>query len=109
MSTVPRPKRYSIKKIAISFLHDAASGNVRKAFDLHIAPDFRHHNAYFKGDAESPMKGMEQNAASFPTSTLKFSARWKTATWLRCIPVCSYTRKIAKSRWFTSFASATTR
>ena len=65
MSTISR------KEIAISFLKHAASGNVREAYAKHIAPDFRHHNPYFRGDAESLMKGMAENAAQFPHKILE--------------------------------------
>jgi predicted SnoaL-like aldol condensation-catalyzing enzyme len=57
------------KEIAISFLHLASSGEVRKACEQFIHPQFRHHNAYFKGDRESFMKAMEENAQQFPDKT----------------------------------------
>ncbi len=59
------------KEIAISFLKDTASGNVRSAYAAHVAPDFRHHNAYFKGGAEALMHGMEESAARFPNKRLE--------------------------------------
>jgi predicted SnoaL-like aldol condensation-catalyzing enzyme len=59
------------KAIAISFLKLASLGNVREAYEKHIAPDFRHHNPYFKGDAESLKKGMAENAAKFPNKILE--------------------------------------
>src|SRR6185436_13939515 len=49
----------------------ACRGNVREAYQQHIAPGFRHHNAYFRGDAESLMKGMEENAAKNPNKTME--------------------------------------
>ena len=54
------------KEIAISFLRLASSGQVRKAYKQFIHPEFRHHNAYFKGDRESLLKAMEENAQQFP-------------------------------------------
>ena len=60
-----------MKEIAIDFLHSAASGDVRKAYRKYVAPNFRHHNPYFKGDAASLMKGMEENAAKNPQKTLE--------------------------------------
>ena len=51
----------------MSFLQLVASGKVREAYDNYISPDFRHHNAYFKGDANSLMAAMEENAASAPS------------------------------------------
>jgi len=59
------------KETALSFLRAAASGNVREAFQKHVVPGFRHHNAYFRGDAESLMKGMEENAAKNPNKVLE--------------------------------------
>jgi len=57
------------KEIAISFLKLASSGRVREAYRKFVHPDFRHHNAYFKGDRESLLKGMEENAKQFPDKT----------------------------------------
>jgi predicted SnoaL-like aldol condensation-catalyzing enzyme len=61
----------SRKDIALSFLRAAASGNVREACRKHVAPGFRHHNAYFPADAESLMRGMEDNAAKNPNKVLE--------------------------------------
>lgn len=61
----------SRKEIALAFLRAAASGKVREAYQKHVAPDFRHHNAYFPGDAESLMKAMEENAAKNPNKVLE--------------------------------------
>jgi len=41
------------KDIATLFLELVASGNVREAYDKYVHQDFKHHNAYFKGDRES--------------------------------------------------------
>ena len=54
------------KEAATSFLCMAASGDVRRAFNSYAAPDFRHHNPYFPGDAQSLAKAMEENAAQNP-------------------------------------------
>ena len=61
----------SHKEVALSFLRAAASGKVREAFQKHVAPGFRHHNPYFRGDAESLMIGMEENAAKNPNKVLE--------------------------------------
>jgi predicted SnoaL-like aldol condensation-catalyzing enzyme len=60
---------------ALSFLKLAASGSVREAYERYVAKEFRHHNPYFRGDRESLMKAMEDNAAINPNKTLeiKFS------------------------------------
>jgi hypothetical protein len=49
----------SRKEIALQFLVLAAKGKSREAFNLYVAPGFRHHNIYFKGDAETLMLAME--------------------------------------------------
>lgn len=54
------------KDIAESFLKLASSGRVREAYDNCVHPDFRHHNAYFKGDRQSLLAGMEESAQNFP-------------------------------------------
>jgi len=54
------------KDIAISFLDLVSSGDVHKAFEKFIHPNFCHHNAYFKGDRESLLQAMEENAQKFP-------------------------------------------
>jgi len=61
----------SKKESAVSFLRQVASGKVREAYDAFVAPHFRHHNAYFRGDAESLRTGMEENAAGFPNKTFE--------------------------------------
>jgi predicted SnoaL-like aldol condensation-catalyzing enzyme len=58
------------KQVAIEFLQGAASGNVRDAYARHVAQDFRHHNPSFKGDADSLMVAMEQNAREHPEKRL---------------------------------------
>jgi predicted SnoaL-like aldol condensation-catalyzing enzyme len=54
------------KDIAASFLKLGSSGNVREAYDKYVHPDFRHHNAFFKGDRETLLKAMEENVQEFP-------------------------------------------
>jgi predicted SnoaL-like aldol condensation-catalyzing enzyme len=60
----------SHKEAATSFLQLAASGDVRRAFDSYISPDFRHHNPHFRGDAKSLATAMADNAAQNPDKTL---------------------------------------
>lgn len=59
------------KDAAVEFLHLVASGSVREAFLRHVAPGFRHHNPYFRGDAESLMVAMEENARKNPEKILE--------------------------------------
>lgn len=54
------------KEDATSFLQLASAGKVRKAYEKHIHPDFIHHNIYFKGDRESFLIAMEENAREYP-------------------------------------------
>ena len=56
------------KEAALEFLSMASSGEVRTAFDRFIAPGFRHHNPWFKGDALSLLHGMEEAHGKFPRS-----------------------------------------
>jgi predicted SnoaL-like aldol condensation-catalyzing enzyme len=57
------------KEIAISFLTSASSGRVREAYAKFIHPDFKHHLVFFKGDRESLLQAMEENARQFPEKT----------------------------------------
>ena len=57
------------KEIAATFLQMASAGIVYEAYEKYVHPDFRHHNAYYKGDRETLMKGMEENAKQFPNKT----------------------------------------
>lgn len=59
------------KNLAISFLTLASSGKTAEAFAKYIAPNFRHHNPHFKGDAPTLLAGMEANAAKFPNKTFE--------------------------------------
>jgi len=51
----------TIKEIAKEFLTLCAKGKSREAFNLHIAKNFKHHNAFFKGDSNSLMTAMEES------------------------------------------------
>ena len=61
----------SHKEIAVAFLCAGASGDVREAYQKHVAKSFRHHNPFFRGDAESLMKAMEEAAAKNPNKILE--------------------------------------
>ena len=61
----------SHKEAAISFLQLVASGKVREAFQNYIGSSFRHHNPFFRGDADSLRTGMEENAAKNPGKLLE--------------------------------------
>jgi predicted SnoaL-like aldol condensation-catalyzing enzyme len=61
----------SLKEAAVEFLTLVATGKVREAYEKHVGPGFRHHNPYFRGDAESLKKAMEENAVQAPDKVLE--------------------------------------
>jgi predicted SnoaL-like aldol condensation-catalyzing enzyme len=61
----------SRKDAAISFLRLAGSGKVREAYQKYVGPNFRHHNPFFRGDAQSLMTAMEENAGNNPEKVLE--------------------------------------
>lgn len=71
MSTIGDSHDPSRKEKAIAFLTMVAAGDVRDAYRKYIAPEFRHHNPYYHGDAASLLRGMEENAAQFPERTFE--------------------------------------
>lgn len=72
----------SRKEIALSFVRLAASGKVREVYSKHVAPGFRHHNPYFRGDAESLMLGIEENAAKNPGMMLEIQRAIEEGDWV---------------------------
>jgi|SRR6185312_1363499 len=54
------------KEIAQNFLLLTSKGKSREAFDLYADANFKHHNAYFKGDRNTIMIAMEENAIKNP-------------------------------------------
>jgi predicted SnoaL-like aldol condensation-catalyzing enzyme len=56
---------------AVEFLRLAATINVREAFRKYAGQSFRHHNPFFKGDAESLIVAMRSNAAKNPEKVLE--------------------------------------
>lgn len=60
-----------IKTAAVQFLNLTSIGKVSEAFDLYVASDFRHHNMYFKGDADSLKAAMEESAINLPAKQLE--------------------------------------
>lgn len=54
------------KEIAQDFLKLASKGQSRKAFELYVSDSFKHHNAWFKGDGQTLMTAMEENAKKTP-------------------------------------------
>lgn len=60
-----------LKEKAVSFLQLVASGKVREAYQNYIGHGFCHHNPYFRGDADSLMIAMEEDAAQNPHKVLE--------------------------------------
>lgn len=54
------------KEISQNFLRLASKGESREAFQLYVGNDFKHHNAYFKGDGHTLMIAMEESARKNP-------------------------------------------
>lgn len=59
------------KEIAQHFLILCAKGESRQAFELYVANEFKHHNAFFKGDRESLMIAIEESAVSSPNKVFE--------------------------------------
>lgn len=54
------------KEAAQHFLKLSSEGNTREAFKLYVGNDFKHHNVYFKGDANTLMIAIEEDAKRNP-------------------------------------------
>jgi predicted SnoaL-like aldol condensation-catalyzing enzyme len=60
----------TLAPLATEFLTLVCTGRVDEAYDRLVAPGFRHHNPWFRGDADALRAGMAQNAAQFPDKRL---------------------------------------
>ena len=83
------------KQSAIDFLQLAASGKVREAFRKHVGPNFRHHNPYFRGDADSLMAAMETASSENPNKMLEVQRALQDGT---LVSVHSRVRQNPKDR-----------
>lgn len=61
----------SKRDMATMFLKLAASGKLEDAYGKYISANFRHHNPFFAGDAESLKTGMAEAHQKFPNTTLE--------------------------------------
>jgi predicted SnoaL-like aldol condensation-catalyzing enzyme len=61
----------SQRDTAVAFLRHIGAGRIRQAFELQVAPHFKHHNPFSKGDGKSLAAGMEENEARFPGKILE--------------------------------------
>lgn len=59
------------KDIAQNFLKLAAKGDSHSAFQLYASENFKHHNAHFKGDAETLILAIEESAKKNPNKTFE--------------------------------------
>jgi predicted SnoaL-like aldol condensation-catalyzing enzyme len=59
------------KDAAKSFLQTAGLGNARAAYDKFVAPNFIHHNQYFKGDRQSLLTAMEEAHKTHPNKSIE--------------------------------------
>lgn len=50
------------KEAAQNFLKLSSEGKSIEAFKLYVGKEFKHHNVYFKGDANTLMTAMEEDA-----------------------------------------------
>jgi len=58
------------KKSAVAFLKMAGGGNASAAYEKFVAPDFIHHNQYFKGDRQSLLLAMEEASKTHPNKSI---------------------------------------
>ena len=85
----------SHKDTAVSFLRLVGCGKVRDAYDRYVAASFRHHNGFFRGDRESLMKAMEENAEKNPEKVLEVKRTLEDGNY---VAVHSHIRQHAQDR-----------
>lgn len=72
------------KEIAVDFLKLAGTGKVQEAYNKYVAPNFVHHNQYFKSDRQSLMNAMQEDHQSNPNTAIEvkevFEANKKVIT-----------------------------
>lgn len=57
------------KEIATTFLQRVSAGIVDEAYERFVHRDFKHHLLYFRGDRQSLLEAMKENAREFPDKT----------------------------------------
>ena len=60
----------SNRQSAIAFLNLVVAGRISEAYEAYVAPQMRHHNPFFAGDASSLKEGMEENHREYPGKIL---------------------------------------
>ncbi|MGM0579409.1 MAG: nuclear transport factor 2 family protein [Bacteroidota bacterium] len=61
----------SNKEKAGHFLNLIGEAKIEEAFEFYVAEDFKHHNPYFKADAQSLQKAMKEDVKANPKKELK--------------------------------------
>ncbi|MFW9789531.1 MAG: nuclear transport factor 2 family protein [Candidatus Thorarchaeota archaeon] len=61
----------SNREIALSFFDLVESREFRNWFDEHTSKDYIHHNQHFKGDRETLISAMEEDARSNPEKSVE--------------------------------------
>ena len=68
----PSDMETSARKLAaVSFLRLVVAGKIREAYATYVAPEMRHHNMAFAGDAASLEQAMEENHLRYPHKVLE--------------------------------------
>jgi len=65
------------KQLATDFLTLASKGKSTEAFSKYVDKKFKYHNIYFKGDGESLMIAMEDNAKKNPNKIFEIKRTLK--------------------------------
>lgn len=60
----------SNRQSAIAFLNLVVEGKIGEAYETHVAPQMRHHDPSFAGDAKSLQEGMEENHRAYQNKLL---------------------------------------
>lgn len=60
-----------LKRIALDFLSLCVQGRPAEAFRGYAAEGFVHHNAFYRSDAASLIRGMEESAEAHPFTKLE--------------------------------------
>lgn len=58
------------KDVAVSFLKTVVARKIEEAYATYVAPEMKHHNAYFPGDANSLKQGMKEAHTKFPDTII---------------------------------------
>jgi predicted SnoaL-like aldol condensation-catalyzing enzyme len=59
------------KEMAVDFIRNCADGHADKAFQTYAGKNFKHHNAFFKGDANTLMNAMLESDKQIPNRSFE--------------------------------------